>query len=71
MKLYVWKHKDMANRPANFYPLSKTRTVGPSSFMAIACHAFFRRKDALAHLDEIGWSKETQECYELVTVEIK
>lgn len=70
MKLYIWKHKDTANIPQNFYPLAKLKKVGNNGFYAISAHAFFKRKDAIAHLDEIGWDKNTKDMYKLLTVEI-
>lgn len=57
MKLYIWKHKDTAMQPYNFYPLAKIKQISENGFYAISCHAFFKRKDAIAYLDEIGWDK--------------
>lgn len=71
MKLYIWKHKDTAMQPYNFYPLAKAIEVGDNGFYAISVHAFFKKKDAIEHLKEIGWDKETRELYELISVEIK
>jgi len=68
MKLYIWKHKNTAMQPYNFYPLAKLRKVEPDGFYAISAHAFFKKKDAKKHLDEIGWGKDIQKYYELVTI---
>jgi hypothetical protein len=68
MKLYLWKHKDTAMQPYNFYSLAKLKAIKPNGFYAISAHAFFRKKDAKEYLNEIGWSKEIQEYYELATV---
>ena len=32
MKLYIWKHKNTANTPQNFYPLAKVREIKPNGF---------------------------------------
>lgn len=68
MKLYIWKHKDTAMRPENFYPLAKVRAVGDNGFYAISAHAFFKKKDAKEYLNEIGYDRSTQDCFELVTI---
>ena len=68
MKLYIWKYKDAAMRMENFYPLS--RSSGQQYVSPIAVHAFFRKRDAKAYLNEIGWEKWVQENYELVAIEL-
>lgn len=70
MKLYIWKHNGYAVRQTNFYPLSKSEQLKKGSFRGLAVHAFFRRKDAIKHLEESGWDKWTRDRYELVTVEV-
>lgn len=69
MKLYFWKHKGRANRPENFYPLSKCES-GPSWIRPIAVHGFFTLTEAVKHLEEIGWDKETMLLYELISAEV-
>ena len=68
MKLYIWKHKNTANNMLNFYPLSKARATEPNGIYPIACHAFFKKKEAKKYLNEIGWDKDVQKYYELITL---
>lgn len=70
MKLYIWKHRGTAMRIENFYPLSKSAGSSPNTLYPVAAHAFFRKKEAKLFLDEIGWDKDVQEYYELITVEL-
>ena len=70
MKLYIWKHKDTAMLPQNFYPLAKIKKVSENGFYPISAHAFFKKKDAIAHLKEIGWDESIREIYELVVIEV-
>ena len=70
MKLYIWKHKNSANRYWNFYPLSKCEKVGENGIDPIASHAFFKRKNAIKYLEEIGWEPSVRAYFELITVEV-
>ena len=56
--------------PQNFYPLAKIKKIGENAFYAISAHAFFKKKDAIAHLKEIGWSEDIKDIYELVSVDM-
>jgi hypothetical protein len=70
MNLYIWKHKG-AIREANFYPLSKAEAVGENGLRGIACHAFFRKKDAIQYINSNGWGDHAKKYYELLKVEVK
>ena len=70
MKLYIWKHKDTAMSQMNFYPLSLSEEISPNGMYGIAVHAFFKRKEAIKYLKKIGWPKQIQEYYELLTINL-
>lgn len=69
MKLYIWKHKG-ANRPINFYPLSKAETIGKGVMRPIAVHAFFTKRDAKEYMKTLSWG-ECTEYYEIISIDLK
>lgn len=71
MNIYIWKHKSKVTKPENIYPYSKIDITEPNIIYPIACHAFFTKREAKKHLDEIGWNKHVQKYYELITITIK